>query len=223
MNKLLLRACGPFALLTGMLVLTSPVLGQTDVNSFAPFSNPPDLGVWYEADVRPGGTAAVVDLTGLGGNLETNAPLGIGAAALVTDLTNAAKAEVAVPDDFGTVDSILNSLVVGFDWYEEANPDPSANVFAAPSITLTFYNPVCDDPASGGDCFMTLVWEAYQDRHAPVPPTSVWITEDFDADSGGWWSTGGFGVPNGFGGCGAVPCPTVRSWYFSYSSDFADA
>lgn len=70
---------------------------------------------------------------------------------------------------------------------------------------------------------MTLVWEAYQDRHAPQPPTDEWTREDLDADTGGWWATGGFGAPNGFGGCGTVPCPTLREWLNTLSSDFGQA
>jgi hypothetical protein len=49
---------------------------------------------WSKTDVRPGGTADIVDLTGTGGNLENNQPLPDGALKLTTDATNAAKAEV---------------------------------------------------------------------------------------------------------------------------------
>lgn len=207
----------------GLMVLTSPAFAQTTVTSFAPVSGTPTPGIWFESDVRTGGTASISDLTGVGGDLETSQPLPAGAAKLTTDLTNAAKAEVAVSDSYGVLNDIIGTLAVGFSWLKGENPDPDANVFAAPSIKLTFYNPVCDDLASKGDCFITLVWEAYQNGHAPAPPTNIWIREDMDADTGGWWTTGGFGVPNGGGGCGAVPCPTLAEWRSALSSDFGQA
>jgi len=82
-----------------------PLRAQTTVTSFAPATNVTP-GVWYESDVRPGGTASVTDLTGTGGNLEANQPLPIGAAKLTTDLTNASKTEVAVLNDYGVLGDI---------------------------------------------------------------------------------------------------------------------
>jgi hypothetical protein len=211
------------SVLVPISMMATSAFGQTTVTSFAPFTSTPTPGVWYEADVRTGGTASIADLTGLLGNLETAQPLPIGAAKLTTDLTTAAKAEVAVTNNYGVLNDILGALTVGYSWHKAVNPDPSANEFAAPSIKLTFANPICDDPASSGDCFITLVWEAYQDRHAPTPPTDTWTREDLDADTGGWWTTGGFGTSNGFGGCGTVPCPTLRDWHTTLSSDFGQA
>ncbi len=222
MFGIVFRARSAFIIAAGLTAGAASGNAQTLVNSFEPFSESPTPGVWFESDVRPGGTAAIVDLTGLGGDLEASVPLGTGAAKLTTDLTNDAKAEVAVPNDFGTVDDILETIAVGFNWYKENNPDPGASVFAAPSIKLSFYNSVCDDTANG-DCFITLVWEAYQNEHVPQPVTGTWFREDLDADTGGWWVTGGFGEPNGAGGCGTVPCPTLRDWYNTLSIDFPDA
>ena len=105
MNKplILLSSIGT---MLGLTLFTSSAIGEV-VNSFAPYTDTPTNGVWYEADVRTGGTAAIVDLTGLGGDLENNQPLPVGAAKLTTDLTNAAKAEVAVVNDYGTVRTSL--------------------------------------------------------------------------------------------------------------------
>jgi hypothetical protein len=64
---------------------------------------------WYSADVKPGGTATIRDLTGLGGNLQSAQPLPSGAARLTTDSTNAAKAEVATYADFGLANVVLSN------------------------------------------------------------------------------------------------------------------
>ena len=221
MNKTLTLAAA--TAITGLLALASPARAQTLVTAFQPYTVTPAPGVWFQSDVRPGGTASIVNLTGVGGNLENAQPLPRGAALLTTNFTNAAKAEVAVVNNYGVVNNILPNLIVGFSWHKATNPLPGANQLAAPSLKLTFYNPVCSDPASGGDCYITFVWEAYLDRHAPVPPADTWTREDFDADIGGWWTTGGFGTPPGNGGCGAVPCPTLREWSSVLSSDFGRA
>jgi hypothetical protein len=68
-------------------------VSQFEVNPVSP--NPPVADTWYLNDVRTGGSATIQDLTGMGGNLETNQPLPTGAARLTTDATNAAKAEVS--------------------------------------------------------------------------------------------------------------------------------
>ena len=53
------------AAVVGLMALASPVLAQTTVTSFAPSTNTTS-GVWFENDVRTGGTASIADLTGLG-------------------------------------------------------------------------------------------------------------------------------------------------------------
>jgi len=74
-------------------------------------------GVWAATDVRPGGSAGIADLTGLGGNLENNQPSPIDAALLTTDFTDAAKAEVGVYNDYGLAGDIIASLQLAFDFY----------------------------------------------------------------------------------------------------------
>ena len=83
--------------MVGLLALAPPALALTKVTSFAPFTFTPSAGVWFENDVRIGGTASTVDLTGFPGDLENNQPLPVGAAKLTTDFTNLAKAERLLP------------------------------------------------------------------------------------------------------------------------------
>ena len=116
----------------GLMALASPALAQTTVTSFDTFTNTPTAGVWFESDVRTGGTASINDLTGLGGDLETNQPLPIGAAKLTTDLTNAAKAEVAVVNGYGMPDNIFSALSIMYTYHKAANA--SQSLAAAPSL-----------------------------------------------------------------------------------------
>ncbi len=195
----------------------SPPPPVTQVSSIAPFSATPAAGVWYAASVLPGGAANVVSLAGVGGNLETAQPLPNGAARITTDGTDAAKAEIAVPNNFGTLNAIAGSLSVGYNWHKAFNLGQNQN--AAPSIKLTFFNPVCDE-TPGGDCFATLVYEPYTNGFGNFPATDVWQRSDLDQNTGTWWSTGGFGQPNGAGGC---PCRTIAGWLAVSSPDFGQA
>ncbi len=204
------------AVLVGSLAMTSPALAQTTVTSFAPSTNTTP-GVWFENDVRTGGTASITDLTGLGGDLEINQPLPSGAAKITTDFTNAAKAEVGVGADYGTVAGILASLQVGYSWHKAANAGQNSS--AAPSIKLSFFNAACIDPASAGDCFGALVYEPYQNGFGN-PAVDTWNRSELDYTNGTWWWTGGFGFPNGGGG-GVMQ--TLADWETAFSADFPGA
>jgi hypothetical protein len=193
------------------------------VTDFAPFSANPAPGVWYKNDVRDAGTASVVALTGLGGDLETNQPLPIGAAKLTTEFANNDKAEVGLPNAFGAPGDILSTLNISYEYHKAANP--GQNAFAAPSLKLTVFNQLCDDPASLNDCFGTLVyeptWNQPSNPGASVAvPTDVWTAVSVDQNNGLFWWTGGFGQPNTAGG---PPLRTLAQWAALFSSDFGDA
>lgn len=171
-------------------------------------------GSWYESDVRTGGSASVVDLTGVGGNLETAQPLPTGAAKLTTDLTNGAKAEVAVNDAYGQASNILRSLSIHYDFYR--HNILGANAAAAPSLKLSFYN-------SGyvGDGFVTLIYEPYWQTGSAVNPVSdQWTAADIDYTQGLFWQNGGFGQSSSAGG---PPLKTLEGWASAFDSGFGDA
>jgi hypothetical protein len=198
-------------------MLASGAWAQEVVTSFGP-ADTTDFGVWYRNDVRVGGTADTVDLTGLGGDLENGQPLPIGAALLTTDFTNEAKAEVGVADGYGTAEDILASLQLFYSYFKASNPGQIA--FAAPSIKLTFVNDDCVD--SAGDCYGTLTYEPYWNQPGSVGavgsvPLDQWVDVSIDGDSGVFWWSGGFGQPNSFGG---PPLLTLNDWLAEFSDDF---
>jgi len=204
-----------------LAMLAQPALAQTKVYSFAPSSNTTP-GVWFMNDVRMAGTASIVDLTGIGGTLDSGQPLPIGAAKLTTLYDNGDKAEVGVLDSYGKPQDIVATLKLAYSYYKASTP---GNAFAAPSIKLTFYNPVCDDPASAGDCFFTLTYEPYWNGSngpgvvtAPLPNT--WTAVVIDSTTGVFWTSGGFGLANGAGG---PPFYTLAGVLAAASSDFADS
>lgn len=174
-------------------------------------------GQWYTSDVRTGGSASIVSLIGQGGNLENNQPLPTGAALLTTDNTNAAKVEVSVSDAYGAIGNILSSLSLSYDYYR--SNIAGTNTAAAPSLKLVFFNQAYAQ--SGGDGFVSLVYEAYWQSGAASDPTSdAWTNVSIDHDSGLFWQTGGFGQS---GSAGGAPLKTLDDWFSTFDADFADA
>jgi hypothetical protein len=176
------------------------------VTQFNPLAGPTSVDAWYLSDVRPGGTATIEDLTGLGGNLENNQPLPTGAARLTTDSTNAAKAEVATFADFGSASDVLRSIDLSYSYYKTTN----AELFAAPSLKLTLYS-----STGTGDNFGTLVFEPNWNQSgagSEAVPSGAWQTVTIDENTGsgstaggGWWWNGGFEQPSSAAG------PPIRS------------
>lgn len=172
------------------------------------------FGQWFENDVRPGGSAAIVSLNGAGGNLETNAPLPQGAARLQTGFDNNHKAEIGVADSYGNAGGVLNnSFQMGYSFYKENVP--GGNTFAAPSIKLTFSNPLTTQ--NDGDGFVTLVYEPYLNGNSPVT-TGVWTDVQIDLDNGLFWQTGGFGQA-----FDQTKLLTLGDWLTEFDADFLDA
>lgn len=211
--------------LVGLFAVSSPLFADDNiVTSFDALSDTPTPGVWYEYDVRTGGTASITDLTGVGGHLEYDQPLPAGAAMLTTDITNDAKAEVGVYDDYGKPNEIFSTLSISYSFYKASNANQ--NYSAAPSIKLTFLNPSCVD-SPDEECFGTLVYEPYWNviLGAPFPialqPTmDEWTIVTIDEDNGYFWWTGGFGEPNSYGG---RPLFTLKEWLRIFPDDFGEA
>lgn len=204
-----------------MLAVGLPAFGQT-VTEFAPSTNTA-TGVWFESNITASGEATIVNLTGVGGNLETNQPLPIGAAKLTTTTDNNDRANVGVLEDYGQPQNILSSLSLVYSSFKATNG--TQNLSAAPSLKLPIFNAVCDDPLSLGDCFGTLVFEPTWNQpgfegSSVNPPLDTWQTWNIDQNNGLFWWTGGFGQPNTAGG---PPLRTLSQWQAVFSSDFLDS
>ena len=192
------------------------------VNEFFPIAGPTTPGNWYLADVAAGGTATIENLTGLGGNLETNQPLPTGAAKLTTVNTNPSKAEVYTYNDFGAASAFLSSASLGYSYYKANSGAISPDV--APAMKIQLFS------AGGtGDNFGALVYEPYW--NGAVTP-DAWTTVAINSTTGGggndatggWWWNGGFEVPNGAGG---PPLRSLAEWAVAFAAadpvDFAAA
>ena len=203
-----------------LLAIVSVGQAATTVTEFLPSTPTPTVGQWYLSDVRDAGTASIVDLTGVGGNLETNLALPTGAALLTTTSANSDKAEVATYDNYGKATTVLSSIGLSYDYYKT---DTGVGPSTAPSIKLGLYS------ASGsGDNYGMLVYEPYWNG---AVPTDTWTTVTIDnttggggADNtGGWWWSGGFEIGNSFGG---PPLRSLSEWITAFTNadaDFADA
>jgi hypothetical protein len=208
----------------GVFAMTLALLGSASfahsatvtVNAFAPHTNSPLNGVWYEMRVEAGGSASTIDLSGVGGNLENNQPWPIGAARLTTGNANADVAHVGVVDAYGNAANILTDedLEITYSFYKSSAGD--LNIHAAPAIRLTLNN-----PTAVGDGYGSLVYEPYWqiDPLAPVTPDD-WVSAVITSTTGLFWWDGGFGQPNSAGG---PPLRTLDDWALVFDSDFVDA
>lgn len=195
------------------------------VSSFLPGPVPPvpAANQWYISAQAGAGTAGVVNLKGVGGNLENNQPLPTGAALLTTGFSNADRAEVGTFQDFGLASSLLNTLSLSYKHFNQAQA--GQNIFAAPALKLSIFA-----PGGSGDNFGQLVYEPYFNNGVAAVPRGDWLTENITpttgqgADgSGGWWWTGGFEIPSGAGG---PPVRSLAEWAAAFAGadpDFANA
>jgi hypothetical protein len=178
---------------------------------------------WYVTQLTAGGSASIQSLVGLGGDLENNQPLPIGAALLTTDLTNPARAEVATFKNFGLAREVLNGIDLAYSYYKQTVAD--GNIFAAPAIKLSIFS-----PGGTGDNFGQLVFEPYLNG-TPVPPADAWQSIVIDESTGGggdvtlgWWWTGGFEIPSSIAG---PPYRSLAEWAAAFNTsdptDFATA
>ena len=214
------RFCLGLALATTLGVAS---LDAQVVDAIAPSTNTtPD--VWYESNTTgTGGAVSIVDLTGLGGNLELSQPLPGSAAVLSTTTDNNDRAHLGIFDAYGTPDDIFSTLSLSYSYHKASNG--TQNLAAAPALKLTFFNTICDDPASAGDCFGLLVFEPTWNQpgfegSSVSPPLDTWQTFNIDENTGLFWWTGGFGQPNTAGG---PPLKTLAQWRTAMSSDFGDS
>ncbi len=208
-------------------------VSATEVDSLLSPVPTPVVGEWYKTSVVGNATGELVDLTGLGGNLESAQPTpanGVLKLTTADDVND--KVEIATFDDYGLASSTLNSIGLSFSYYKETVP--GGNAFAAPALRIAIFNP--SGTGSGiDDSYGQLVYEPYWNQPgggAPAAPADAWQTVSIDPDtgngfgdaSGGWWWTGGFGIANAAGG---PPLRSLAEWEDAFVAaadpDFADA
>jgi hypothetical protein len=124
----------------GLMAFSGPVVAETiKVRQFSPVPGSPVADQWYFTDVRNGGAASIVNLSGLGGNLANNQPLPVSAAQLTTGFSNSDKAEVGTLGDFGSAATVLQNLQMSYSYFKQTVA--GGNAFAAPSLKLTVFAP----------------------------------------------------------------------------------
>lgn len=213
-------------LVSAALLTTNASAGTIVVGSLAAA---PGNGVWGTFfGSTPGGTASIQDLSGIGGNLEINQPLGPSAVRLTTGGNTAERAQIGILGSFGNAAAILNNLTAGYSFYKDGTV-AGTNTAAAPSLKLTVFNSATHG-ISGNDSFGELIYEPYWNQIGTGPqdpPANSWQTISIDSNTGsgstaagGWWWTGGFGQASGAGG---PPIRSAAEWASLFNADFANA
>jgi len=199
-----------------------------NISSFGALGSPDVLDEWKVSAQAGGGTASIVDLTGLGGNLEFAQPLPVSAALLTTGASNADRAEVITRQNFGLASSVLTSVDLMYSYYKSSIGD--LNPAAAPSLKLEIL-------ALGGmgDNYGQLIFEPYWNQgfgNPLVAPADSWQTIVIDETTGqgdgdnvgGWSWSGGFEIG---GAPGGPPLRSLSEWATAFAAadatDFANA
>lgn len=188
----------------------------TVVNSFDPALTA--AYQWYDKDTALAGTIGIEDLSGQGGNLENNAPLGSGAAKLTTGPTDTNdRAQVGIKGNLGSVSDFINGGSLSYDYYKSSS---DVNAAAAPAIKLEILDNSTPDPTDYG----TFVFEPYWNIDHPSstdPATDTWTNIDITGTSGTFWHTAYYGDVNQAGG-GHLG-NTLEDWAAYFGVDFLDA
>lgn len=172
--------------------------------------------VQYEWSVSAG-TPSIVDVTGEGGDLETNAPSGTGVLKLDTT-GGVAKSEIVLQGPFGTVSDFIGSdVTITFDYYQQSGAPLST---IAPAFKFTV-----NDLDFIGDGYATFIYEPYyQVFTSPAKPANtdpvkdVWTHVEIDLDNGFFWHTGIYGDPSA-----SDYDNTLNDWITQFGVEFENA
>ena len=131
-----LRISCPLALCIVALVAMNGAAYAVQVNSLTPIPVVND-NEWYASPITgpTPGTASIVNLTGMGGNLEFFQPAGVGAARLTTGFDNNDRAGMTYKNtttSFGSASLVLSDIDLEY-WFHKVFV-PAGNAAAAPSI-----------------------------------------------------------------------------------------
>lgn len=177
---------------------------------------------WYAYN-RGGGDSSIVDLTGAGGALESDQPLPSSAVKLTTGFANPDGAEVGTILNLGAAADVLKSIDLGYSFFKQFVA--GSNMAAAPSLKLAIYS-ASGTGAGDFDSYGQLIFEP--SWNGGNPATDTWVDVAIDENtgsgatgSGGWWWTGGFGLPSGAAG---PPIRSLSEWadLFAAGGDSAD-
>ncbi len=181
------------------LISTSSFASADTITSLAPANSP---GLWSDHS-HSGGAAEIVDLTGVGGNLETNAPAGNGALKLTTNANGSAKSEVKITGNFGTIGDFVSNGIMSYN-YNHMSGAPNANIVPA----LKFE--VLDLTDVNGDGYATFIYEPVYS--GGVGAFDTWQYHYIQGDVGNVWHTSIYGAS------GAVYNKTIDEWHLDHST-----
>lgn len=188
---------------TAISLISAPAMAVV-VTTLQPAPTP---GAWGVSD----GTPEIVDLTGVGGNLENNAPAGSGALKLDTT-GGVAKSEIkfGAPGPITMGDFFNNpGGTLSYDYYQVGGA-PNSNI--APAFKFE----VLDLTDTSGDGYATFIFEPFYLTNS-APTKNAWTNQVLSLTQGFFWNTGIYGE-NGF-----VYDNTVTDWLALFGNTFLDA
>ena len=188
--------------LTGLGLASVVLLNLSSIASADTITSLSNPGSWNNNSSN-GGNGQIIDVTGQGGNLETNAPAGSGVLELTTNAGGSSKAEVKIQGNFGTIGDFVNGGSMGYNYYQ-ASGGPSATI--APALKFE----VLDASDINGDGYATFIYEPIY--NGGVGAYDTWHDVDITGDSGNFWHT------TLYGASGIDYDETISDWMTTLSS-----
>ena len=179
-------------------------------------------GTLNTGDTANAGTATIVSLTGLGGNLESGGPslASDGVLKLTTTSDVHDRAEAIFAGNLGNAVSTLGNIQLSYSYYKT----DTGEQFAAPSLKIGVY----DSGYSGSDHYGQLIYEPTWNQgngSSAAVPTDAWQTVSIDSStgsgndsSGGWWWSGGLGILDNAGSGGGPPIKSLSEWVTAFGA-----
>ncbi len=171
--------------------------------------NTPIPGLWSNYYSSEPGTLEIVNVTGQGGDLETNAPVGKGVLKMQTTASNDSRSEVVNQGFHGTVGSFISDGALSYNYYQQSgglsNSVSPAFKFEVLDFTL---------PPLETDGFSTFVFEPIYNGGIVF---NTWQSVTLDLNTALFWNTGIYGFED------RNIRMTLAAWNTFFSGTLADA
>jgi len=174
MNKISLVSLS-FAALVASLITT-----PSHAEIITTIQNTPIPSLWSNYYSSAPGTLEIVNVTGQGGDLETNAPVGKGVLKMQTTASSDSRSEVVNQNFHGTVGSFISDGALSYNYYQQSG-GPSNTISPAFKFEVLDFTPLA------GSAFSTFVFEPIYNGGIVF---DSWQSVTLDLNTALFWNTG---------------------------------
>ena len=191
--------------LSFMALAASLVTTPSHADIITTIQNTPTIGAWsnYYSD-----KLEIVNVTGQGGDLETNAPVGKGVLKMQTTATSDSRSEVVNLGFHGTVGSFISDGALSYNYYQQSG-GPSSSISPAFKFEVLDFTPLT------GSGYSTFVFEPFY--NGGIGAFDIWHSVTLDLSTALFWNTGIYDFDD------RGIRMTLAAWDLFFSGSLADA